>query len=223
MAEYLSPCAKTALADKNTIKLADIKDNLCFEYTGINRICCVLWNVLSNPIYSIYELRSIVSNAEEKQEEAKETEPKAVEAKAKDGDQYPRANAFESCAKTFDYLSRISTDKSLTFRQSDTTTTNLLVFSLVGALVFAVLPAFNLSSVAAICYVIADVLLIMAILGFVMSRFGVIRAMEPRYAMVCWHLMVGTGLLAMVIGFNIVIAIVLIVFQSQITNALGIN
>jgi hypothetical protein len=213
VAVYLFACAKTALADKNTIKLADIKDNLCFEYTGINRICCVLWNVQSNPIYSIYELRSIVSNAEEKQEEV--TEPKV--------DQHPRANAFESCAKTFDYLSRISTDKSLTFRQSDTTTTNLLVFSLVGALVFAVLPAFNLSSVAAICYVIADVLLIMAILGFVMSRFGILRTMEPRYAMVCWHLMVGTGLLAMVIGFNIVIAIVLIVFQTQITNALGIN
>jgi hypothetical protein len=154
-----------------------------------------------------------VSNPEEKQEEVTESK----------GEQHPRANAFESCAKTFDYLSRISTDKSLTFRQSDTTTTNLLVFSLVGALVFAVLPAFNLSSVAAVCYVIADILLIMAILGFVMSRFGILRTMEPRYAMVCWHLMVGTGLLAMVIGFNIVIAIVLIVFQSQITNALGIN
>ncbi len=154
-----------------------------------------------------------MSNPEEKQEEV--SEPK--------GEQQPRANAFESCAKTFDYLSRISTDKSLTFRQSDTTTTNLLVFSLVGALVFAVLPAFNLSSVAAVCYVIADILLIMAILGFVMSRFGILRTMEPRYAMVCWHLMVGTGLLAMVVGFNIVIAIVLVVFQSQITNALGIN
>lgn len=154
-----------------------------------------------------------MSNPEEKQEEVSESK----------GEQQPRANAFESCAKTFDYLSRISTDKSLTFRQSDTTTTNLLVFSLVGALVFAVLPAFNLSSVAAVCYVIADILLIMAILGFVMSRFGILRTMEPRYAMVCWHLMVGTGLLAMVVGFNIVIAIVLVVFQSQITNALGIN
>lgn len=166
-----------------------------------------------------------MSNAEEKPEEAKEAAKGAeVDSKPKDGgEQFPRANAFESCAKTFDYLSRISTDKSLTFRQSDTTTTNLLVFSLVGALVFAVLPAFNLSSIAAICYVIADILLVMAILGFVMSRFGVIRAMEPRYAMVCWHLMVGTGLLAMVIGFNIVIAIVLIVFQSQISNLLGMN
>lgn len=166
-----------------------------------------------------------MNNAEEKPEEAKEAAMgKENESKPKEsGEQFPRANAFESCVKTFDYLSRISSDKSLTFRQSDTTTTNLLVFSLVGSLIFAVLPAFNLSSVAAICYVIADILLVMAILGFVMSRFGVLRAMEPRYAMVCWHLMVGTGLLAMVIGFNIVIAIVLVVFQSQISNVMGIN
>lgn len=166
-----------------------------------------------------------MSNAEEKPEETKEVvQGNETESKSKEGgEQFPRASAFESCAKTFDYLSRISTDKSLTFRQSDTTTTNLLVFSLVGALVFVVLPAFNLSSIAAVCYVIADILLVMAILGFVMSRFGVIRAMEPRYAMVCWHLMVGTGLLAMVIGFNIVIAIVLVVFQSQISNMLGMN
>ncbi len=167
-----------------------------------------------------------MSNSEENSqpEKVQETEKSApVETKSAIAEQHPRASAFESCCKTFDYLSRISADKSLTFRTSDTTTTNLLVFSLVGALVFAVLPAFNLSSLAFVCYIIADLLLLMAILGFVMSRFGVIRAMEPRYAMVCWHLMVGTGLLSMVIGFNIVIVIVMIVFQNQISGALGIS
>lgn len=165
-----------------------------------------------------------MSNSEEKQEPAKESEVSSTsEASVAVKEQQPRASIFESCCKTFDYLSRISSDKSLTFRHSDVMTTNLLVFALVGALVFAVLPAFNMSSVAAICYVIADVLLFMAILGFVAARFGVIRSMEPRYAMVCWHLMVGTGLLSMVIGFNIVMVIVLVVFQSQISNLIGIN
>lgn len=163
-----------------------------------------------------------MSNTEEKQEPAKEPEnANSSEVNKVGKEQHPRASVFESCCKTFDYLSRISADKSLTFRHSDVMTTNMLVFSLVGALVFAVLPAFNLQSLAVICYVVADILLLMAIAGFVMTRFGVIRSMEPRYAIVCWHLMIGTGLLSMVIGFNIVMAIVLIVFQSQIAGMLG--
>jgi len=127
-----------------------------------------------------------------------------------------RKNWATNVNQTLDYIGKISNDKSLHFRSSDKLTSKLLIGAFLLAVGFAALPFFEMNAIAAIAYLLADVLLFGAILVFVISRFGIIRAMDPRHALVCWHLMVGTGLLALVIGFNIVAACVVIMMRERL-------
>ncbi len=132
-----------------------------------------------------------------------------------------RQNWLKGCLLTFKYLSEISKDKKLAFRASDKTTTMLLLLALVGSIVFALGPHFGFAAFAMVCYVTADLMLMAGILIFVVTRFGIIRAMEPRFALICWHLMVGTGLLALVLGFNIVAGLVLFVMRDKVFTLTG--
>lgn len=127
-----------------------------------------------------------------------------------------RKNWASNVNQTLEYIGKISNDKSLHFRSSDKLTSKLLIGAFLLAVGFAALPFFEMNAIAAIAYLLADVLLFGAILVFVISRFGIIRAMAPRHALVCWHLMVGTGLLALVIGFNIVAACVVIMMRERL-------
>lgn len=127
-----------------------------------------------------------------------------------------RRSLMQNVNLTLDYIGTISRDKKLHFRASDQLTSKLLIGSFVLAIGFATLPFFEMNAVAAFAYMLADVLLFGAISVFVISRFGIIRAMEPRHALVCWHLMVGTGLLALVIGFNVVAAVVLFMMRERL-------
>lgn len=137
------------------------------------------------------------------------------------GSREDRTNIWDGCLKTFKYIGEISSDKSLSFRSSDKLTTRLLVIALVGAVVFAFMPFFNLPVAAAAFYVTADIVLMAAIVVFVVARIGIIRAMEPRYALVCWHLMVGTALLFLTIGFNVLAGIVLFLMRDQLQLLIG--
>jgi len=78
-----------------------------------------------------------------------------------------------------------------------------------------------MKTLAACCYLLADFMLLAAIVVFVVSRFGIIRAMAPRHALVSWHLMIGTGLLFLVIGFNLVAFIVLIMLRDKLQAYIG--
>lgn len=137
------------------------------------------------------------------------------------GSREDRTNMWNSALKTFEYINQISQNKSLAFRSSDRLTTRLLVIALIGAVVFAFMPAANLPVAAAAFYVTADIVLMAAIIVFVVARIGIIRAMEPRYALVCWHLMVGTALLFLTIGFNVLAGIVLFLMREQLQLLIG--
>lgn len=157
--------------------------------------------------------------------DSKGDEPsKEIESKEPDSNkskEHKRSSLSESVFKTLTYISDISDDKSITYRVSDKHTTNFLGVALLCSVVFAALPSLQLESLAFVCYVIADIFLILAVTGFVLTRFGVIRAMEPRYALVCWHLMVGTGLLFLTLGFNFVVIIVLALKYDAVRNFFG--
>lgn len=137
------------------------------------------------------------------------------------GSREDRTNMWNSALRTFEYINEISQNKSLAFRSSDRLTTRLLVIALLGAVVFAFMPAFNLPVAAAAFYVTADIVLMAAITVFVVARIGIIRAMEPRYALVCWHLMVGTALLFLTIGFNVLAGVVLFLMRDQLQLLIG--
>lgn len=152
-----------------------------------------------------------------------ETFPKAdtkktlkLDAVSEGGRREDRRSLIQNINLTLDYIGTISRDKKLHFRSSDQLTSNLLIGSFILALGFATLPFFEMNAIAAFAYILADALLFAAITVFVISRFGIIRAMEPRHALVCWHLMVGTGLLALVIGFNVVACVVLVMMRERL-------
>lgn len=140
----------------------------------------------------------------------------AAEPPAKTGTREDRRGWVENVSQTFSYLDKVSRDKSLPFRSTDKLTTKILIGAFVLAIGFAALPFFEMNAIAAVAYILADIALFVAIGTFVVSRFGIIRAMDPRHAMVCWHLMVGTGLLTLVIGFNIVAVVVVIMMRERL-------
>ncbi len=127
-----------------------------------------------------------------------------------------RKSWIEGIRQTLIYIGRVSSDKTLHFRSSDKVTTRLLIGAFCMALSFLALPFFEMNVIAFFCYVLADIMLLVAVAVFVASRFGIIRAMQPRHALVCWHLMVGTGLLALVIGFNFIAVIVLYMMRERL-------
>lgn len=156
--------------------------------------------------------------SEEKQNEPAESKSEvAVAASGQD----KRSSLIEGFFKTLKYISEVGEDKGITYRESDKRTTQFLGIALLGAVIFAALPSLQMPSLALVCYIVADLFLVLAILGFVLTRFGVIRAMEPRYALVTWHLMVGTGLLTLTIGFNLVAIAVVVLLKDQVGNILG--
>ncbi|MBX9666817.1 MAG: hypothetical protein K2X93_04325 [Candidatus Obscuribacterales bacterium] len=132
------------------------------------------------------------------------------------GTREDRKSWVEGCRQTLVYIGRVSNDKTLHFRSSDKVTTRLLIGAFLMAVTFLALPFFGMNGIAFFCYVIADIMLLVAVSVFVLSRFGIIRAMQPRHALVCWHLMVGTGLLALVIGFNFIAVIVLYMMRERL-------
>lgn len=172
--------------------------------------------------------RPVTDQDKVKENEAKEGETKeneVVESAASQNTEPARHNnrssLIEGFFKTLEYVSKASDDKTIVYRDSDRRTTNFLGVALIGAVIFAVLPSLQLASLGLICYVVADIFLLLSIGGFVLTRFGVIRAMEPRYALVTWHLMVGTGLLTLTIGFNIVAIAVAVLMKDQIGSILS--
>jgi len=140
----------------------------------------------------------------------------AISEPTTSGRREDRRNWTQNVNLTFEFIGKISRDKKLHFRSSDQLTSKLLIGSFLLAVGFATLPFFEMNAIAAFAYVLADAMLMCAITVFVVSRFGIIRAMEPRHALVCWHLMVGTGLLALVIGFNVVATVVLFMMRERL-------
>lgn len=147
---------------------------------------------------------------------AAEVAPASGQSAGSGGRREDRKNWIDNVNKTCEYIGQISNDKSLHFRSSDKLTSRLLIGAFLLSLCFAALPFWNMNAVAAFAYLLADVLLFVSISIFVVSRFGIIRAMEARHALVCWHLMVGTGLLALVVGFNLVAAVVIIMMRDRV-------
>ncbi|HND07050.1 MAG TPA: hypothetical protein PL012_15290, partial [Candidatus Obscuribacter sp.] len=53
---------------------------------------------------------------------------------------------------------------------------------------------------------------------FVVSRFGVLRVMSLRHALVCWQLMIGTSLLSVALAVNLVFVIVILIAGRYIAQ-----
>ncbi|MBN9395208.1 MAG: hypothetical protein J0H83_08185 [Candidatus Melainabacteria bacterium] len=115
------------------------------------------------------------------------------------------ASFFEACK----YLDEAKADKTVQVRAGDKHTALCLESSVVAALVFLVLPFLGLSKYAAYCLSAADFFFTVALGAFIVGRFGILKAMNKRQALVTWQLMVGTCLMSFCIAINIAFVVVL--------------
>ena len=119
--------------------------------------------------------------------------------------QAPRKNIFEISVETISYIEKAERDKTIVYRNKDKTSTIFLFLALLCAALFAfvlVISPENRYLCVALA-LISDFLFGMAILWYVLLRFGVLRTIEPRYALICWQLMLGAGVLFAFYTMNI--------------------
>ncbi len=147
---------------------------------------------------------------EEKPEEIAEETAKST------SDEGKRVSNWKAFTESCDYVGKASKEPSIQIRAGDRNSANILKGSILGAFLFLAVPFFGPKEIALWCYAFADLLFFAAAALFVISRFGILRVMSMRHALVCWQLMVGTSLLSVVIAFNIVLISVLVLAAPYI-------
>lgn len=110
----------------------------------------------------------------------------------------------ESCA----VLMKASRDKEIKLRNTDIATSNLVRVAIALSFVLIMTALVIVKHNGFYFLLVADMLCLAAIGVYVVSRFGILRAMNPHHALVCWQLMVGMSLFAVVATFNIVFVII---------------
>ncbi|MBP9090985.1 hypothetical protein KBI23_08145 [bacterium] len=115
-----------------------------------------------------------------------------------------RIGPLAACLESLAHVRKASADKAIAIRETDKQSVRLLRGSVVAALIFLFLPLAGLSKYAIICLTAADSFFLLALAIYIVGRFGILRVMSPRHALVCWQLMLGTSLFAMALAVNAV-------------------
>lgn len=129
----------------------------------------------------------------------------------------PRLGPLAGAMESMTFIENVGKDKSLKIRVDDTRSAILMAMSLVLLLVSIWMVGENPDAKAAgiTIVLIADALCGVSILWYCILRFGFIRSIEPRYAILCWHLVLGTGVLFSFIATNIMLTLFTLSRMSQ--------
>lgn len=132
----------------------------------------------------------------------------AAGAATADAPARPRLGIFGLAKETMAHIERAEKDKSIVFRPNDKRSTLFLIagMALLMILTGLVLAMPDMRTMCIILAVVADLFLAMAIFWYVLLRFGTIRTLEPRHALLCWQLMLGTGILFAFYAMNVTLA-----------------
>jgi len=139
--------------------------------------------------------------------EEKQEEEEFEKASPEEGKRVSNWTAFK---ESWAYVGKASKEPTIQIRAGDRNSANILKASIFGAFIFLAIPFLAPKELALWCYILADLLFFAAAALFVISRFGILRVMSMRHALVCYQLMVGTSLLSIVLAFNLVLVVVLI-------------
>jgi hypothetical protein len=115
-----------------------------------------------------------------------------------------RIGQFAACLESLAHVRKASADKAISIRETDKQSVRLLRGSVLVALIFLFLPLAGLAKYAILCLAAADSFFLIALVIYIVGRFGILRVMSPRHALVCWQLMVGTSLFSMALAINAV-------------------
>lgn len=120
----------------------------------------------------------------------------------------PRRSIMSIAGETIRYIEKAEKDKSLNVRTDDKRSVIFMTISFVIGIVFTVMYMLN-PATRAVCIIlalVADLFLGLSILWYVLLRFGVLRSVEQRHALLCWQLMLGAGALFAFYTMNIAFA-----------------
>ncbi len=126
-----------------------------------------------------------------------------------------RDNIFKTAQKTLSFIDNAEKDKTVKVRVDDRRSTILMWTGLGMVLVLLVLftVSAELRPICAILGIGADVVLGMAIVWYVIIRFGILRSLDPRYAILCFQLLLGTGIMFAYFSINIAMILLSVVFK----------
>ena len=145
-----------------------------------------------------------------------ETKEPAEEAKASSGAS-PAANANSPPRKgeerhllsvfgdTMKHIDQCEKDKKIVFRHNDRKSVMFMLAAFLVEVILMLLFVANSASrpIYIALAVLADFLFGLAILWYVLLRFGVLRSFEPRQTLLTWQLMIGAGALFAFYTMNI--------------------
>jgi hypothetical protein len=117
---------------------------------------------------------------------------------------HKRIGPLAACLESLAHVRKASADKAIAIRETDKQSVHLLRGSVVAALIFLFLPLAGFAKHAIICLIAADSFFLLALAIYIVGRFGILRVMSPRHALVCWQLMLGTSLFAIALSINAV-------------------
>jgi hypothetical protein len=118
-----------------------------------------------------------------------------------------RLTAMKGASASMDFIEVAGKDKTLKIRVDDRKSAVLMALSLLILLASIALVVLNpeAKSIGIYLVLVADALCGISIFWYCLLRFGFIRAIEPRYALLCWHLILGTGVFFSFIATNVML------------------
>ncbi|HEY9786486.1 MAG TPA: hypothetical protein V6D17_13850 [Candidatus Obscuribacterales bacterium] len=119
-----------------------------------------------------------------------------------------RLSTMQNVIETFRYVQAISKDKSLTVRARDKLTNRLVIIALLVGILFIGLPYIGLHQYSTIFWLVANCIFMASLVVFVSDRFGILRTLQPRYALIAWQLLFGTAVLSFMLAMTIVLVMI---------------
>ncbi len=118
-----------------------------------------------------------------------------------------RQGFWQTARRTWDFIYKSEKDKSVKIRIDDRRSIQALAGTIVLLVISVALVAMNkqLRPLAVGLGLIADLLCGIAAIWYVLLRFGALRALDPRYAVLCFQLAVGTGIVFAYFAVNAVL------------------
>lgn len=134
-----------------------------------------------------------------------------------------RQGLFTNAKKTLDFIDQSEKDRTVKIRVDDKRSATLVGVGLCLLASTATLMVFN-SALHGLCLVIAavaDLFFGAAIIWYVALRFGVLRSLDPRYAVVCFQLVLGTGIFFTYLSINFALIFSLLMYKATGTGVGG--
>lgn len=117
-----------------------------------------------------------------------------------------REGVFKAAKSSLEFIEKSEKDETVKIRIEDRRAVTMVALCFISLMGLGYMMVVDKDSrpICAGFAVAADVFLGCAIIWSVIVRFGVLKQLDPRYAIICFHLMIGAGAACIFFTLNIV-------------------